>query len=51
MILDIGKSIENAFNSLGKVVEDNYGNPMFWGVFFLVILAIALYVIKELGDK
>ena len=51
MILGIMESIENIFNGLGKFVSDNYGNPIFWGVLFLVILGIAVYVISELGDK
>ena len=51
MTLDIMKSIENFFDAIGKFVKDNYNNPVFWGVLFLVILGIAVYVIKELADK
>lgn len=51
MTLDIMKSIEKMFKGLEKFVTDNYDNPVFWGVLFLVILAIAVHVIKELGDK
>ena len=51
MTLDIMSSIEKFFDAIGKFVKDNYNNPVFWGVLFLVILGIAVYVIKELADK
>ena len=51
MILGIMETIEDAFTKLGKFVENNYGNPIFWGILFLVLLGICVYVISELGDK
>ena len=51
MTLDIMESINNFFNGIGKFVEKNFDNPIFWGILFLVILGIAVYVIRELGDK
>ena len=51
MILGIMESIEEMFNKLGKFVQDNYGNPIFWAIFVMVIVLIAGYVISELGDK
>ena len=51
MVLGIMESIDDIFTKLGDFVEKNYGNPIFWGVLVLVILALAVYVISELGGK
>lgn len=51
MILGITETIEDMFNKLGNFVKDHYDSPIFWGVLFLVILGISVYVISELGDK
>ena len=51
MVLGIMEAIEDIFNKLGKFVQDNYGNPIFWALFVMAIVLIAGYVISELGDK
>lgn len=51
MTLDIIKSIEKIFDAFGKFVKDNYDNPVFWGVLFLIMLGIAVYVISEIANK
>lgn len=51
MILGIMKPIEKAFNAFGKFVSDNFDNPIFWAVLFLVMVCIAAYVIREIANK
>ena len=51
LTLNIVDGIKKVFNSFGDFVEKNFSEPWLWIAMFVILLVLAYYVIKELGDK
>ena len=51
LLVNIFDKIEHGFDAFGEFIKDNYNEPFFWIIMFVVLLVLALYVISELADK
>lgn len=55
MTLDIFESIGNGvkgfFDDFGRMIENNYENPIFWILLLIVLLGLAYFAISALNNK